>query len=74
MGSRRSAGQPARLGRGDAAVPRRANGPALLTFRNFQVIKRYNNADSYAIAIAHLADRLRGGGPSSPPGRATTAR
>jgi membrane-bound lytic murein transglycosylase B len=43
--------------------PAGTNGPALLTFRNFQVIKRYNNADSYAIAIAHLADRLRGGGP-----------
>ena len=26
------------------------------------MIKRYNNADAYAIAIAHLADRLRGGG------------
>ena len=43
--------------------PAGTNGPAFLTFRNFQVIKRYNNADSYAIAIAHLADRLRGGGP-----------
>ncbi len=43
--------------------PAGTNGPALLTFRNFQVIKRYNNADSYSIAIAHLADRLRGAGP-----------
>lgn len=42
--------------------PAGANGPALLTFSNFNVIKRYNNADAYAIAIAHLADRLRGGG------------
>jgi len=42
--------------------PAGANGPALLTFANFAVIKRYNNADAYAIAIAHLADRLRGGG------------
>lgn len=42
--------------------PAGANGPALLTFSNFRVIKRYNNADAYAIAIAHLADRLRGGG------------
>jgi len=42
--------------------PAGANGPALLTFGNFRVIKRYNNADAYAIAIAHLADRLRGGG------------
>jgi len=42
--------------------PAGTNGPALLAFSNFGVIKRYNNADAYAIAIAHLADRLRGGG------------
>ncbi|MCC5970338.1 MAG: lytic murein transglycosylase [Pararhodobacter sp.] len=42
--------------------PAGSSGPALLTFSNFGVIKRYNNADAYAIAIAHLADRLRGGG------------
>jgi membrane-bound lytic murein transglycosylase B len=52
-------------GAGEATLmfPAGANGPAFLTFRNFQVIKRYNNADAYAIAIAHLADRLQGGGP-----------
>jgi membrane-bound lytic murein transglycosylase B len=50
---------------GEAALlfPAGARGPAFLTFENFRVIKRYNNADSYAIAIGHLADRLRGGGP-----------
>ena len=50
---------------GEAALmfPAGVRGPALLTFENFRVIKRYNNADAYAIAIAHLADRLRGGGP-----------
>ncbi|MCC5987809.1 MAG: lytic murein transglycosylase [Pararhodobacter sp.] len=42
--------------------PAGANGPALMAFRNFRVIKRYNNADAYAIAIAHLASRLQGGG------------
>ena len=42
--------------------PAGARGPALLTFENFAVIKRYNNADAYAIAIGHLADRLRGAG------------
>jgi hypothetical protein len=26
------------------------------------VIKRYNNADAYAIAVGHLADRIMGGG------------
>ncbi|MEJ0096827.1 MAG: peptidoglycan-binding protein [Bauldia sp.] len=29
---------------------------------NFRAIKRYNNANSYALAVGHLADRLRGGG------------
>jgi len=43
--------------------PAGARGPALLTFGNFGVIKRYNNADAYAIAIGHLSDRLRGAGP-----------
>ncbi|MGY6534414.1 MAG: lytic murein transglycosylase [Pararhodobacter sp.] len=51
-------------GAGEATLmfPAGANGPALLAFRNFNVIKRYNNADAYAIAIAHLAQRLQGGG------------
>jgi peptidoglycan hydrolase-like protein with peptidoglycan-binding domain len=31
--------------------------------QNFQVILRYNPADAYALAIGHLADRIRGGGP-----------
>jgi len=39
------------------------NGPAFLMIRNFYIIKRYNNADKYALAVGHLADRLRGGGP-----------
>ncbi len=30
---------------------------------NFRVIMQYNPAEAYALAIGHLADRLRGGGP-----------
>ena len=30
---------------------------------NFRVIMKYNPAETYALAIGHLADRLRGGGP-----------
>jgi membrane-bound lytic murein transglycosylase B len=60
--AQRGASLPA-SGEATLLFPAGTNGPALLTFRNFQVIKRYNNADSYAIAIAHLADRLRGSGP-----------
>ena len=39
---------------------RRAGLPAAA---NFRVIKRYNNANFYALAVGHLADRLRGDGP-----------
>jgi membrane-bound lytic murein transglycosylase B len=38
------------------------SGPAFLVLANFHVIKRYNNANPYALAVGHLADRLRGGG------------
>ena len=38
-----------------------AGGPAFLMLRNHFVIKRYNNSTAYALAVGHLADRLRGG-------------
>ncbi|MEM1006014.1 MAG: lytic murein transglycosylase, partial [Pseudomonadota bacterium] len=38
-------------------------GPRIAVFRNFQVIKRYNNSDSYAIGVGHLSDRIAGGRP-----------
>ena len=38
-------------------------GPQFSTTSNFRVIKRYNNSDSYAIGVGHLADRIAGGGP-----------
>jgi lytic murein transglycosylase len=44
-------------------VPAGAQGPAFLMLQNFRVIMRYNPAEAYALAIGHLADRLRGGGP-----------
>ncbi|MFN6980097.1 MAG: peptidoglycan-binding protein, partial [Gemmobacter sp.] len=44
-------------------LPAGAKGPALMIFDNFGVIARYNNADSYVIAVGHLSDRLRGAGP-----------
>ncbi|MEM9043854.1 MAG: lytic murein transglycosylase [Pseudomonadota bacterium] len=43
-------------------LPAGANGPAFLALPNFRVIKRYNNATSYALAVAHLGDRIGGGG------------
>ena len=41
-------------------LPAGSYGPAFLLFDNFYIIKRYNNADSYALAIGLLADRLAG--------------
>lgn len=38
-------------------------GVAFDVTRNFDVLKRYNNSDFYAIAVGHLADRLGGAGP-----------
>ncbi|MFE1601347.1 lytic murein transglycosylase [Methylobacterium sp. ID0610] len=48
---------PARL-----LVPAGARGPAFLLRPNFSVILGYNTALSYALAVAHLSDRLRGAG------------
>ncbi|MDB4558611.1 lytic murein transglycosylase [Amylibacter sp.] len=49
---------------GNAAIllPAGADGPAFAVFKNFFVIKRYNNANSYAMAVGHLADKVNGGG------------
>jgi lytic murein transglycosylase len=41
-------------------LPAGANGPGFLVFRNFDAIYSYNQAESYALAISHLADRLAG--------------
>ena len=50
---------------GDAAIvlPAGARGPAVMTFHNFGVIRKYNNATSYAMGVAHLAERISGAGP-----------
>ena len=44
-------------------APAGANGPLFLVFKNFDAIYSYNAAESYALAIAHLSDRLQGKGP-----------
>ncbi len=61
----RHADEAADVGPDEAAVlvlPVGAKGPAFLMLRNHYVIRRYNNALAYALAVGHLADRLRGGG------------
>ena len=48
-------------------TPAGAQGPAFLVLRNFDAIYSYNAAESYGLAIAHLSDRLRGGGRFTTP-------
>lgn len=44
-------------------LPAGLRGPAVLIFDNYHVLKTYNISDSYVLAVGHLSDRLRGGGP-----------
>jgi lytic murein transglycosylase len=39
-------------------LPAGVQGPAFLVFKNFDAIYSYNRAESYALAISHLADRM----------------
>jgi lytic murein transglycosylase len=43
-------------------APAGHRGPAFVIFDNFRTILAYNNSVSYALAVAHLADRIAGGG------------
>ena len=43
-------------------VPDGRGGPAFLMTKNFSVIKAYNNADKYALAVGLLADEIAGYG------------
>jgi membrane-bound lytic murein transglycosylase B len=55
------------FGAGDAEsfiiIPQGIAGPAFLVTRNFLALMAYNESHSYAVAVGHLADRIRGHGP-----------
>jgi membrane-bound lytic murein transglycosylase B len=51
------------FGDGVLFFPSGSPGPAFLVTQNFNVIKRYNDSDVYALAVGHLADRVNGLGP-----------
>lgn len=61
-------------------APAGVDGPVFLVFKNFDVIYGYNASESYGLAIAHLSDRLRGGGafvtawPTDDPGLSRAER
>ena len=42
-------------------LPAGRDGPAFLVFKNYDAAYAYNGADSYALAISVLSDKLRGG-------------
>ena len=60
--------------------PAGTKGPAFLVFGNFNALYSYNAAESYALAISHLSDRLKGGKalktpwPTSDPGLSRAQR
>ena len=63
LGVVRTDGKPMPDGNAILFFPSGAGGPAFLVGENFEVIKRYNNSDVFALAVSHLADRARGLGP-----------
>jgi membrane-bound lytic murein transglycosylase B len=65
MGLKRADGQ--RFGVSEAKafvmIPQGIDGPAFLVTQNFLAIMDYNLSHSYAVAVGHLGDRIRGQGP-----------
>lgn len=51
----------ASMTRSAVIVPAGYRGPAFLSYPNFNVLLKYNNAISYALATGYLAERLKGG-------------
>jgi membrane-bound lytic murein transglycosylase B len=43
-------------------APAGKDGPKFLMTQNYLVLKGYNFSDSYAMSVAHMTDRLKGGG------------
>ena len=62
LGVQRANGRPFQRGsdKAELKVPDGRGGPAFLMTRNFFVLKRYNNADKYALAVGLLADEIAG--------------
>jgi membrane-bound lytic murein transglycosylase B len=65
LGVTRADGGPLDAADGSGAIylPAGARGPAFLLLANFNVILKYNNAASYALAVGLLADAMAGAPP-----------
>jgi membrane-bound lytic murein transglycosylase B len=48
---------------GALVLPQGWLGPAFMVFSNFSVVMKWNRSVNYALSVAHLSDRLQGGGP-----------
>ena len=48
--------------RASIIIPAGHKGPAFLVLGNFRSLLSYNRATSYALSVAHLSDRIAGGG------------
>ncbi|MAI89805.1 MAG: hypothetical protein CBB65_05140 [Hyphomonadaceae bacterium TMED5] len=51
---------PANIGEAELWLPAGATGPAFLLYPNFNVIKTYNRADSYALSVSLIAEGISG--------------
>jgi membrane-bound lytic murein transglycosylase B len=61
-GVKRADGRPLPAhGQARLFFPASARGPVFLVTTNFDVIRHYNASDAYALAVAHLGDRIKGG-------------
>lgn len=62
LGVARANGKPFKNGSDSAELktPDGRDGPAFLMTKNFRVLKAYNNADKYALAVGLLADQIAG--------------
>ncbi len=65
LGVKRADGE--KFGSADASafvmIPQGIDGPVFLVTQNFMAIMDYNFSHSYALAVGHLGDRIRGRGP-----------
>jgi membrane-bound lytic murein transglycosylase B len=68
LGLTQTNGQPLQIKSNQTAkllLPSDYRGPAFLVYDNFQVIKRWNNSNNYALAVGHLSNRILGKPPLS---------